>query len=544
MRTFFKKKIVNRILRGSLMTLAALGFGGIVSGAVSLAACCEVRNTSGETKYFNTFSEGWCYVVYTASTDPNRMTTIKLHTNWVASKSKEKVKINGEKYTIGKYNLGSDLKRKHVPGLDSSKSEIDGFSGGHLNVNGGKQITIDLNGFNIDRNRGNNQNDDGELINVSGNAYLRIIDSNPTVTKTIDGVETTGGALMGGASEDGAGCIHIKGGGTVRMEGGNICCNQTNDHGGAFKTDGGGATLILEGVHIFHNKTRDAWANTNGGAIYANGGKIRIKNCIFRENKSEDYGGAVFTDEGNSYVVIEDSQFIGNEAKDDGGAVYVDRGNLKVRNTSFDGNHAGDDGGGVYINDEDGAVIRECTFTGNKAKDAAGGLYINDDDVFLVECDFHGNSAGGYGGGGIYVDSMHRISVQGVMKVYDNTGKDNRRDDLFLQKGNVTEAHLYSGGLLDGSRVGVRSNKSFTGLKNITQYEYEECFFSDTSTHLRKKNEQAAKDETILASVFTDTEIRMIIFMTAVILLGAVVGYIYRSSRKRAQIKARDDRHF
>ena len=535
MVSFFKNKIIQKILRGSLMTVAALGLGGIVSGAVSLAACCEVRNIYGETKLYDTFSEGWCYVVYSAVRDPNKMTTLKLLANWEASKSKTNIKARGKKYSIGKYNLGTDLQRKHVEGLDNSSSEVDGFSGGHLNVRDGKQITIDLNGFNIDRKRGNDQNDDGELINVSGNAYLRIIDSNPTAAKTIDGVETTGGALMGGASEDGAGCIHIKDGGSVRMEGGNVCCNQTNDHGGAFKTDGGSAKLFLDGVHVFHNKTRDAFLNTNGGAIYADGGRIRIRNCVFRGNKSEDYGGAVFSDEGNSYIVIEDSQFIGNEAKDDGGAVYIDRGNLRVKNTSFDGNKAGDDGGGIYINDEDGAVIRECTFVNNSANDAAGGLYINDDDVFLVECDFHNNYAGGYGGGGIYVDSMHRISVQGIMKVYDNKGKKDRADDLFLQKGKVTEAHLYSGGLLDGSKVGLRSNKSFTALKNITQYEFDECFFSDTSDALEKKDVKAAVDETYYASVFSDMGIWLIAILVLIIVVGAMAAIVYKKTAKRSE---------
>ena len=535
MGLFFNNKAADKILRGCLVSVAALGLGLIISGTVSLAACCEVTNRWGEKKYYNSFSEGWCYVVY--SSNSTEMTTIKLLANWEASKSKTTFKARGSKYSIGKYNLGSDLQRKHVEGLDDSKKEVDGFSGGHLNVKDGKQITIDLNGFNLDRKRGNNQNDDGEVINVSGNAYLRIIDSNPTVKKTIDGVETTGGAIMGGASEDGAGCIHIKSGGYVRMEGGNICCNQTNDHGGAFKTQGGSARLFLDGVHVFKNKTRDAYLNTNGGAIYAEGGKIRIRNCVFRENKAEDYGGAIFSNEGNTYITIEDSQFIRNFADDDGGAIYVDRGNLRVKNTTFDGNSADDDGGAVYINDEDGAVIRECTFVNNKADDAAGAIYINDDDVYVIECDIHKNSADGYGGGGIYVDSMHDISIQGVMKVYDNKGKKNRADDLFLQKGKVSSAYLYSGGLMEGSHVGVRSNESYNAIKNITQYEFEECFFSDTRTSIEKKNVKAGVNESILASVFTDAGAKMMIFMISVILAGAVASFIYVHMKKKGQMK-------
>ena len=524
------RDIIKKMIYSCVFTLCMFCFGAVLSGVVSHAACCEVKNQWGETKYYDTFSEGWCYTLYASSTNKNKMTTIKLLADWSASKSKTKIKARGEKYSIGKYNLGTDLKRKHVEGLDNSKSEVDGFSGGHINVYGKKYITIDLNGYNIDRKRGNNQDDDGELINVSDGSYLRIIDSNPTVRKTIDGVETTGGCLMGGASEDGAGCIQIKGGATVRMEGGNICCNQTNDHGGAIKTNGGSAKLILKGVHVFHNKTRDAFLNTNGGAIFADGGRIRINNCVFRENKSEDYGGAIFADEGDSYITIEDSQFIRNEADDDGGGIYIDRGNLRVKNTTFDGNYGGDDGGGIYINDEDGTVIRRCVFVNNRAKDAAGGLYINDDDVFIVDCDFHDNTAGGYGGGGIYVDSVHWISVQGLMKVYNNKGKKGRNDDLFLQCGKASEARLYSGGLMNGSRIGVRSNGSYSALKNITQYEFEECFFSNTAP-LEKQNVKKAKQEVFYASVFADWNFWLLALLL-IVLLAAGAG-VYARKRKK-----------
>ena len=195
----------------------------IFSGTLSHAACCQVKNRWGETKYYDTFSEGWCYVVHAADSNPKTMTTIKLLTNWEASKDKVKITARGEKYTVGKYNLGEDLARKHVEGLDDSKSKVDAFSDGH----------------------GNNQDDDGELINVSKNAFLQIIDSNPSVSKNIEGIEAKGGCLMGGASEDGAGAIHIKDGGFVQMKGGNICCNQTCDHGGAIKLVNSSKNLIL-----------------------------------------------------------------------------------------------------------------------------------------------------------------------------------------------------------------------------------------------------------------------------------------------------------
>ena len=120
-----KKSKISKMIRAFAFTVIALGVSTIVSGAVSLAACCEVTNRWGEKKYYNTFSEGWCYVLHSAN--PTEMTTIKLLANWEASKSKTSIKARGSKYSIGKYNLGTDLQRRHVEGLDNSKSEVDGF---------------------------------------------------------------------------------------------------------------------------------------------------------------------------------------------------------------------------------------------------------------------------------------------------------------------------------------------------------------------------------------------------------------------------------
>ena len=229
--------------------------------------------------------------------------------------------------------------------------------------------------------------------------------------------------------------------------------------------------------------------------------------------------------------MIEGSKFINNEADDDGGAIYIDRGNLRISGTVFEGNEADDDGGAIYINDEDGTFIRNCTFTRNVADDAAGGLYINDDLVFLVDCDFHDNIADGYGGGGIYVDSIHDISIQGVMKVYNNKGKKGRADNLFLQHGKASKAYLYSGGLLDGSKIGIRTNKSYTAIKNITQYEYEEFFFSDVGS-FKKDNVKAAKEEVYLASVFADRTMVVMGIMFLVVVIAATAGVIVQRKKK------------
>ncbi|MBR0118783.1 MAG: right-handed parallel beta-helix repeat-containing protein, partial [Eubacterium sp.] len=254
---------------------------------------------------------------------------------------------------------------------------------------------------------------------------------------------------------------------------------------------------------------------------------VRIRNCIFRRNESEDYGGGIFSDEGNGYIVIEDSQFIGNRANDNsGGGIYIDRGNLKIKNCTFDGNYAREKGGGIFVEDDDGAVIRECTFINNSADKHGGAFYADDDDIHFINCVIRNNKAG-ENGGGVYLDHDADINFQGVMKVYDNMGSGNRKDDVYFDP----ESRVHSGGLLDGSNIGVRSRKSFKILENITQYEYDKFFNSNTGS-LSKKI-RSTTDETFLASVFANKSIGIIAGIILLAIISAIAGVAAERKRKQ-----------
>ncbi|HAK58065.1 MAG TPA: hypothetical protein DCP06_03705, partial [Lachnospiraceae bacterium] len=290
--------------------------------------------------------------------------------------------------------------------------------------------------------------------------------------------------------------------------------------------NGGSSKLFLENVHVFRNKTRDAKSDTNGAGIFVNGGRVRIRNCIFRRNESEDYGGAIYSDEGDGYIVIEDSQFLGNRANDNsGGGIYIDRGNLKIKNCTFDGNFAKEKGGGIFIEDDDGAVIRDCTFINNSANKHGGAFYADDDDIHFINCDIRNNKAG-ENGGGVYLDHDADINFQGVMKVTDNKGSGNRTDNVYFDP----ESRVHSGGLLDGSVIGVRSRKSFKILENITKYEYDNYFRSDAGSLSNKIRSE--KDETYLASVFSDNYYLIMVGLLFMAIASAVAGVYSRKSRK------------
>ena len=510
------------------LTLISFIFGiacmaAFASPVSARAAVCEVTTYDGQKAEFDTFNQGWAYACYKSTTDANKPTTFKLLSDWKSWTSKGKHSMNGSSYKHSKFDLGVDVERRHVPGLDGSKSKVDCFDDGHIWVPDKKIITIDLNGYNIDRQRGNDQDDDGEVINVAPKAVLTLNDSNPDREQFLCGYYTLGGAITGGASKDGAGGIHIKDGATLIAEGVNICGNQTNDDGGGIKLAGSKSKLIMNNCEMFGNKTRNAKGDTDGGAIYFNGGTAIITNTRFTSNESEDYGGAIHSDEGNVKLTIENCVFEKNYCKDDGGAIYMDAGKLTMSDCTFYRNSAGDDGGAVYIDGKEGTVIRNCTIDDNNAKDSAGGLYVCDDNVFLIDSKISYNSCGTTGGG-IYVKGKYRISIQGVMQVYKNTGSGGRADDLYLED-SKENATVYSGGLMDGSTVGIRTGGKDPELRNVTKQEVDEYFFANEGTFSTSK--QSETNESYYASVFATGNIyvMMMVFIAAAafFVIGAVI---------------------
>lgn len=134
--------------------------------------------------------------------------------------------------------------------------------------------------------------------------------------------------------------------------------------------DGGGNT-VLDGI-IVQNGVNQAGANGNGnggGAIVSAGAKVR--NCIFRNNRTQNgkNGAAIHCHAGN--VQIENSLFVNNTSSGNGGGVQV--------------------GGGVT------ATITNCTFSNNVAKGPGGafGLGAGDSNLNLNNTIAYGNEGNG-----------------------------------------------------------------------------------------------------------------------------------------------------
>lgn len=298
----------------------------------------------------------------------------------------------------------------------------------------GKTLTIDLNGFAMDRQRTKNDSD-GHVIEIQNSSNITIKNSNPVLTSGITG----GYANNGGGIHVGKGCTcnledvrvvgnkaDVDGGGifvrgTLNMKGGEVSNNIAYDTGGGiYCTDTG--TFNIENVTIKYNESM----NDGGGLNIHLKSDATIKNCIISHNTSrtEDGGAIRFQESGETLNII-DTEISNNWAENDGGGITIYDGKVKMVGGCIKDNES-ENGGGVYneddidfdgveisgnttykkggagINNKDDAILKNCVIKNNSGKDDGGGVYSKD-DITIKNCTFTGNSAAG-SGGGIFID--------------------------------------------------------------------------------------------------------------------------------------------
>ena len=176
------------------------------------------------------------------------------------------------------------------------------------------------------------------------------------------------------------------------------------------KIDNGGSEITLDknytceegfdtdGIYIGKSITIDGQGHTidaQGKAriFLVNAKNVVLKNIIFKNGKSDRYGGAIFwnADAGS----VSNCTFVGNSAERSGGAIYWNAdADGSVSNCTFIDNSANRSGGAIYWNNGAAGSVSGCTFIDNSAADRDGGaIYWNDADGSVSNCTFIGNSA-------------------------------------------------------------------------------------------------------------------------------------------------------
>lgn len=287
---------------------------------------------------------------------------------------------------------------------------------------------------------------------------------------------------------------------------------------GAFKNNSalaGGAIsarsesdISFTNVKFTNNNTKDAEVGetTGGGAIYANNSKATFNNCLFEENYSGYYGGALRFD---SVETVMNDTTLNKNSGGTGGAVYSSLGSFtssnltvtentstlngilyiagntaEIRNLNATGNKGVQ--GGV-INAGRGADIKlyDSFFTANTAKNG-GALFIAGlSKITSYNCQFDSNIADGGQGGAVYLNGADFDAFDGTLfnknTATGHGGALSSQDNVDEATSEKTISHV---NLLNCSFTENQGSSGGAVYLNDTEYAISECTFTkNTATN-------------------------------------------------------------
>jgi predicted outer membrane repeat protein len=195
-------------------------------------------------------------------------------------------------------------------------------------------------------------------------------------------------------------------------------------------------------------------ADGQGGALYIwDGGPVAVAGCVFTENTTRWYGGAVVCV--NSSSTFTDCLFAANrtsDAADQGGAIFFWTGSPSVRNCRFVGNQAVASGGAVYCQQMT-PVFTDCLFLANQVSGSGGAFSLSASPAQLTNCTLAQNWANQGGG-------IHCVTSSPVLKntlLAGNTG-------IALVEADASSDPVLTNCLFNGSTGGDYRDENATTL--------------------------------------------------------------------------------
>ena len=224
------------------------------------------------------------------------------------------VKADDAVTTVSSWN---ELKNTISNGGDIQLTSNITAGTGDYSFNVTRDVTIDLNGYTIDRN-----------LNVQQDNVFSVMTDGTLIIK--DTSEGQNGKIIGGwANEDYAGCINVREG-TLILESGNIVGNRSNR---TFTKRGGGVAVFYNGTFIMRGgKISGNEAGYGAGVVVLDnckfimtGGEITENICDFGDYQDQD-GAGVFAYQGADVTIGGSAKIYGNKnSKDENSNLYIYR---------------------------------------------------------------------------------------------------------------------------------------------------------------------------------------------------------------------------
>ncbi len=276
----------------------------------------------------------------------------------------------------------------------------------------------------------------------------------------------------------------------IRIENSSFINNTAVTNGGALSA--GNGSIIKDGIidTLFEGNKADYKdgslaeddRNGQGGAIAASG-KIEgqgIKDCTFKNNTANRYGGAIAN--WGEISAITNTLFEDNTARFGGGAISGGGTITTINNSVFKNNISKTDAGGAIAYQGTIVSIKNSRFTGNTA--ASGGafsLFASGNVDLIADTQFDNNSVKGdfsvYGGAIANSGSIKEISNS---KFTNNSldSQENMFGGAIFNNGNInniSNAHFekntssHGGAIYDSNKLGKVSGSTFNSNKAVYQ---------------------------------------------------------------------------
>ena len=333
-------------------------------------------------------------------------------------------------------------------------------------IGNGQNITIDLGGFTLGRSLDSAETK-GSVIIVEGGS-LTVKDSSQEHT----------GCITGGAASD-------FGGGISCLKKDKVSSSLTLNSV-AFKNNkamSGGAVYVDNGCTMTANGCIfDGNSAKKGGAVAAMG-DVTLDGCTIKSNSAEFYGGGIYVNTKDKAVIKGKNVFSGNSSGTDGGAVYAENGKLTVSDTSFTENQAVVSGGSIVTAKTVSAELNKASFSLNKCHQN-GGAILNEENFLLKESSLTDNNAE-YGGGIFQNDGTVTLGG-GLTKIKSNTinGDENYQNDVaFSSFSKITVTGKFERGTRIGLNLSDWQTEATTGYGKNNTVSANNYFFMDNEEY-------------------------------------------------------------
>ena len=378
------------------------------------------------TKGFTDFGEGWVYAV-----DQSQPATITLFDDWNAP--------NGE----FAYSKGTDS--------------------GRLHLSGGDDITIDLNGNDINRGL-TSAVSSGQVFRLASGAKLTITDDS----------DMKNGKITGGYNSDNGGAFYIDYG-KLYLNGGEISGNKASNGAGIYGTNKNDTYVYINGGKVTNNT-----ASSNGGGIYMEDGHLYVDGGEISGNNAKNGAGVYWASDNK--CCLTDGVITSNTASSNGGGVYAaNYGKLFLGGTiKITGNTKGN----LYLSEkavnihnaagQDGSInkpLAEGAYVGITAKDKNDIISGDNSKFNKADCEY------------LYSDEDSYF----VRAVYDANGNSNSHKIYYSEKSaNITVPSITSAESKSIEVSEVALDKAARTITLKVGYEYKEGRLSYTNldTHI------------------------------------------------------------